>query len=227
MRHGRIRILQNAVLVAGIVVALGARAGELPVPIEVSGEAAGNVVALSVERPGGASDIVLLVDEERPGSVLDGRVDRGFVLQGASGAHRDVVLDLTYARVRWDSRSVGVWQSGSELMEFRISEEFPDDDTRIVGFGLSHSSAWDIVRIPVRGPLAPESLEGLRTDIAAALAVCEEFDECRAGGEGSLMCAYTCSAETCSTSCDFGLFSCCGCGSDGRPCCKCRGRQRE
>ena len=179
------------------------------------------MVALSVERLGGASDIVLLVDEEEPGSVLHGRVDRGFVLQGASGPYGDVVLDLTYARVSWDSRAVGVRQSGSELLELRVSEEPPDDEARIVGFGLSHYSAWDVVRIPVQGPLAPEFLAGLRTDVAAALAVCEESD-CRGGGEGVSGCVYSCGGETCSVTCLDGYAPCCGCGSDGKPCCRCR-----
>ena len=223
----RNRILQNTVLVAGTVVVLGARIGEQPAMIEVSGEATGNVVALAVERPDGASDIVLLVDEDRPGSVLDGRVDRGFLLQGATGQRGDVVdvvLDRAYALVRWDSQGVGVWQSGNKLLEFGVSEESREDEARIVGFGLSHSSAWD-VRIPVEGTLAPDFLAGLRTDIVTALEVCEDFD-CRAGGEGSLFCGYTCGGESCSTACDYGRFSCCGCSNaDGMPCCKCRGRR--
>ncbi|MCE2423242.1 MAG: hypothetical protein J4G03_08045 [Gemmatimonadetes bacterium] len=219
MGNTRIRILQNTVLAAGIVVALGARTGAQPATIEVSGEATGNAVALSVERPDGAFDIVLLVDEERPGSVLDGLVDRGFLLQGARGPRSDVVLDLTYARVKWDSQRVGVWQSGSELLEFAVSQESREDDARIVGFGLSHSSAWD-VRIPVDGMLAPEFLAGLRTDIVAALAVCEDFD-CRAGGGRSTTCSYTCGGETCSQSCGIGYEPCCGCGSDDKPCSRC------
>ena len=227
MGHTRICILQNAVLVAGILVALGARTGgEQPAAIEVSGEATGNVVAVAVEPSDGAShafDIVLLVDEDRPGSVLDGRVDRGFLLQGARGPRRDVVINRTYARVRWDSQGVGVWQSGSKLLEFGVSEEPREDDARIVGFGLSHSSAWD-VRIPVEGTLAPDFLAGLRTDIVAALAVCEDFD-CRAGGDGSMTCTYHCGGQDCGVSCPpfIGGDPCCGCGSDGKPCCRCRG----
>ena len=223
MGNVRVRILQNTVLVAGIMVALGARTGEQPAMIEVSGEVTGNVVALSVERLDGASDIVLLVDEDRPGSVLDGRVDRGFLLQGARGPRRDVVINRTYARVRWDSQGVGVWQSGSKLLEFGVSEEPREDDARIVGFGLSHSSAWD-VRIPVEGTLAPDFLAGLRTDIVAALAVCEDFD-CRAGGEGALTCSYGCGGESCTVMCRRMSQACCGCGSDDKPCCRCGGGQ--
>ena len=219
MTNARIRFLQNTVLVAGILVALGARTGEQPAMIEVSGEVTGNVVALSVERLDGASDIVLLVDEDRPGSVLDGRVDRGFLLQGARGPRGDVVLDLTHAIVTWDSQGVGVWQSGNKLLAFGVSEESRQDDARVVGFGLSQSSAWD-VRIPVEGTLAPDFLAGLRTDIVAALAVCEDFD-CRAGGEGATTCSYTCGGESCSQSCGAGYEVCCGCDSLNKPCCKC------
>lgn len=114
---------------------------------------------------------------------------------------------------------MGVWQSGSELLEFAVSQESREDDARIVGFGLSHSSAWD-VRIPVDGMLAPEFLAGLRTDIVAALAVCEDFD-CRAGGGRSITCSYTCGGETCSQSCGIGYEPCCGCGFDDKPCSRC------
>ena len=221
MRSARYRILKNGVLAAGILIAVGARTGEQPAPIEASGEATGNVVALSVERPDGASDVVLLVDEDRPGDVLDGRVDRGFLLQGASAPGGDVLLDLTYARVKWDARRVEVLRSGREVLGFGVSQGSPEDDDRIAGHGLSHSSAWE-ARIPVDGTLASESLAELRKGIVAALAVCEEFD-CRAGGEGSLFCGYSCGGESCTAACDSGRFSCCGCSAfDGKPCCKCR-----
>ena len=213
------RILKNSVLAAGILVAVGARTGEQPAPIEASGEATGNVVALSVERPDGASDVVLLVDEDRPGDVLDGRVDRGFLLQGASAPGGGVLLDLTYARVKWDARRVEVWRSGRVVLEFGVSQGSPEDDDRIAGHGLSHSSAWE-ARIPVDGTLAPESLAELRKGIVAALAVCEEFD-CRAGGEGATTCSYTCGGETCSQSCASGYEVCCGCDATDKPCCRC------
>ena len=223
MKHVRIRFLPNIAMVAVIGITLGARTSERPIPIKGQGEVTGNVLALSIEGPGGAPEVVLLLDEYEPGHAMDGRVDRGFLLQGAQGLQAELVLGLNYVRVKWDERSVGVWQAGSELLALRVTDEPFEDGIQIAGFGLSHSTAWD-VGIPIEKELTPEVLAGLRTDIAAVVGVCDEPYDCRGGGEDTSSCGYSCGGERCEVNCRIASEACCGCGSDGKPCCRCRGR---
>ena len=224
MKHVRIPVLLNVAMVAGIGVTLGARAAEQVIPIERQGEVNGNAVVLSITGPSGATDVVLLVDEDGPGQAMDGRVDRGFLLQGAQGLRGDLVVDVTYVRVIWDERAVGVWQAGGELLKLRVTNDLFEDETQIAGFGLSHSTAWD-VNIPIKGESTPELLAGLRTDVAAVLGVCDEPFDCRGGGDDTASCGYSCGGERCEVNCRISSQACCGCGSDGKPCCRCRGRR--
>lgn len=66
VRNGYVR---TAVLLAGVAIALGARGGERPVPVEPAGDATGNVVALSLERTSG--------DPEGKGSLEVSKPTRG------------------------------------------------------------------------------------------------------------------------------------------------------
>ena len=220
MENVRIYPLLNIAMVAGIGVTLGARTAERPMPIERQGEVTGNAVALSIERSRGASDIVLLVDEDEPAQSMDGRVDRGFLLQGGLEPEGGLALDLRGSRIVWDQRSVAVWRGEMRLLELRVMEAPVEDETQIAGFGLSHSIAWD-ANIPIEGELTPELLAGLRTDIAAVLDVCANFD-CRAGDENAIQCTYGCGGEACDIVCMFGSRPCCGCSPiDKLPCCRC------
>ena len=223
MRNVRIRLLLNIAMVAGIGVTVGARTAERPTPIERQGEVTGNVVALSIARASGAFDVVLLLDEDEPGHAMDGRLDRGFLLQGALDLEGGLAMDLRGSRVAWDERAVRVWRAGTELLELRVMDAPVEFETQIAGIGLSHSTAWD-VGIAIEGEFTPEFLAGLRTDIAALLNSCEEFD-CRGGGPGSIGCRYSCSGnpKPCVKVCEEEEgYACCGCGTDGLCCADCR-----
>ena len=220
MKDLKIRVPLNLAMVAGIGVTLGARAVERPMAIERQGKASGNAVALSIERSTGVSDIVLLIDEDEPGHAIDGRVDRGFLLQGALEVEGGLALDLRGSLVTWDERAVRVWRAGTELLELRVMEAPVEDGIQIAGFGLSHSTAWE-VGIPIEGKLTPEFLAGLRTEIVAMLDVCADFD-CRAGGANVIQCTYGCGGHACDIVCMFGSQPCCGCSPiDKLPCCRC------
>ena len=227
MRHVSIRLLLNIALVIGIGITLGARTAKRPIPIERQGVVSGNAVALSIELPRGASYVVLLVDEDAQDHGVDGRVDRGFLLQGVRELKGGLVLDLKATRVTWNERAVGVWRAGTGVLDLRVGqvgEARAEDEIHISGSGLSHSTAWDFVGIPIDGGLTPKVLADLRTEIVAVLDRCDEF-ECRGGGPGSMGCEYNCAGEKdpCVKTCEEEEgYACCGCGTDKRCCAECR-----
>ncbi len=188
------------------------------------GDVRGNVVVLSVDLDGGRETSVLLLVDERNGDRRpDGKVDRVFRLQTKGGSVNPVALMVDDVEVSW-TRERATAVTGNELRVLLSpnSAELngPGARTAVQGFGLAHSTGWDLA-LPKQ--ITPSALIVLRARIAKIFGNCDGTHECTGGGQGATQCSYTCGGEQCSVTCGTGSYACCFCGNAGKPCCKCVG----
>lgn len=189
------------------------------------GAVTGNVVVLSVDLDGGReTSVLLLVDERNGDRQPDGKVDRVFRLQAKGGSVNPVGLGVDDVEVSW-TRERATAVAGNELKVTLTSQSAelngPGARTSVHGFGLVHSTGWDLA-LPKQ--ITPSALIELRVRIAKIFGNCDGTHECTGGGQGSTECGYTCGGESCSVTCSGGSnYACCFCGNSGKPCCKCAG----
>ena len=186
------------------------------------GAVTGNAVVLSVDLDGGReTSVLLLVDERNGNRKPDGKVDRVFRLQAKGGRVDPIALRLDEVEVSW-TRGLATAVTGNAVRITLTSQSAelngPGAGTSVHGFGLAHSTQWDLA-LPEQ--ITPSALIKLRARIAKIFGNCEGAHECNGGGPGSSQCGYTCGGESCSVTCSGTNYACCYCGNEGKPCCKC------
>jgi hypothetical protein len=200
--------LHHMALLVGVAMTTVAMAPLEAPPVVPVGSAYGDATLLEVAIQGGRQTaVVLAIDGDQ-----DGHVDQVFRLQ-VLGASADIADPVTFrnAAVSWDRDQVTVHsQAGGVLLAISDLAEANDPSVRTIhGFGLSHSTGWDL-------QLDQDDL------VSSVQAVFDSSGECHctAGGPGAYACGYTCNQKSCEVSCTSPNEPCCGCGPGG-PCCVC------